>query len=89
MKVSIIIVKTLFVSALFIVSNYNLHLVDDVEREVFFDFYLAWLEGAYDAGADITGNVVNFEWLPPNNMTVDSVSRDRNFFFGNLILGLV
>jgi len=65
MKIPIVIVKLLFLGALFIISNQNLHLLDSEQRAVFFDSYSVWLDNMFEHGREITGYVVKFEWLPP------------------------
>lgn len=67
MKIGIIIVKLLFLGALFIISNNNLHLKDVGEREVFFKYYSSWLENIFNQGQSVTSYVVRFEWLPKSN----------------------
>jgi len=69
MKLPMIIFKLLFLGALFISSNYNLHLADTGERELFLDLYYTWLGNLVDQGIDVTGYVVKFEWLPESNIT--------------------
>jgi len=64
MKVAIIVLKLLFLGALFIISNHNLHLTQADEREVFFDYYSNWIENLFGQGTEITGYVVKFKWLP-------------------------
>ena len=64
MKIAIVIVKLLILGALFIISNQNLHLLVDEEREIFFDYYSGWIENLIHQGVDITGYVIKFEWLP-------------------------
>ena len=66
MKISIIIVKLLVLGALFIISNQNLHLLVPYERQMFFDQFSLWLETLFNQGLDVTGYVINFEWLPKN-----------------------
>ncbi len=77
MKVPIVILKLLFLGALFIISNHNLHLGVDVEREVFFDYYYTWVGNLFDQGIDVTSYVVRFEWLPNEENIVSDV--DLNF----------
>jgi hypothetical protein len=67
MKIPMIVLKILFVGALLIVSNQNLHLSDETERGVFFEAYLAWVGSLVDQGVKVTSYVVKFEWLPPKD----------------------
>lgn len=64
MKIPIVVVKLLFLGALFILSNNNLHITDDIERGQFFDYYQAWIENLFSQGVEVTGYLVKFEWLP-------------------------
>jgi len=67
MKIPILFIKFLFVSALFIVSTQNLHMGDSAERGVFVEQYSSWLRGVFDNFKSITGYVLNSEWLPSMN----------------------
>lgn len=67
MKIRMILVKLLFLGALFIISNNNLHLVDNGERETFFNYYSSWIGNIFNQGVQVTGYVVKFEWLPKTN----------------------
>ena len=69
MKLSILIIKFLFIGALFIVSNENLHLKDTNEREAFFQHYYDWLNTLFAHATQITAYVTNSEWLPGTNQT--------------------
>ena len=74
MKIPMVIIKLLFLGALFMISNYDLHLADTEEREIFFDLYASWFSTLTDQGAEITGYVVNFEWLPDKDLPTGKVS---------------
>ena len=71
MKLWIIVVKFLFFGALFIVSNQNLYLSENEDMNAFLNFYYSWLNNLYTHVQDITGYVVNSEWLPVANSTVE------------------
>lgn len=75
MKITIIILKTLFIGALFIISNQNLHMMHSVERQAFFDLYYNWVGTLFNQGIEVTGYVVKFHWLPTNNGTVNEVLK--------------
>ncbi|NCN99357.1 hypothetical protein COU62_03065 [Candidatus Pacearchaeota archaeon CG10_big_fil_rev_8_21_14_0_10_35_219] len=77
MKVPIIILKLLFLGALFIVANHNLHLGIDVEREQFFGYYMSWVSNLFSQGVDVTAYVIKFEWLPNEQNIVPG--SDLNF----------
>lgn len=73
MKIPIVVLKLLFLGALFIVSNHSLHLTDAGDRGLFVDYYTAWLENLFGQGVEVTGYVVKFEWLP----------NEENILFNN------
>ena len=73
MKLTIILIKFFFISALFIVSNNNLHLAVDSERQTFFDISVSWLHELFDNTKALAGYVVKSEWLPGINKTLDLV----------------
>ena len=65
MKILILIlIKFFLISALFIISNENLHLGDPVERETFFDTYYTWLSNIFNQSKEIMSSVINLKWLP-------------------------
>ncbi len=75
MKVTIVVIKLLFLGALFIVNNHNLHLIDTNEREMFIDMYSEWLNSLVLQTTDITGYVVKFEWLPDKESNFSSAKN--------------
>lgn len=64
MKLSLILIKLFVISALLIISNYNLALHSSENRAVFWNHYHVWLGGLFDKASYLTGYVVNAEWLP-------------------------
>lgn len=66
MKLTIFVVKFLFIGALFIISNQNLYLGVDEDREIFLDQYTSWFRNLFENLTEATGYVVNSEWLPGN-----------------------
>ena len=64
MKISIVIIKLLFLAALLIVSNNELYLKNVDDREIFFNHYYTWLEKLFNQGMGVTSYVVKSEWLP-------------------------
>lgn len=64
MKIQIILIKLFVIGALFIISNQNLHLGIQAEREIFFDAYLGWVKDMANSIIHLTGNVAKSEWLP-------------------------
>jgi len=67
MKIRLVLLKLLFLGALLIISNNNLHLKDSGERETFFNYYFTWIGNIFDQGVAVTSYVVKFEWLPKTN----------------------
>jgi len=74
MKVTLILIKLLFLGALFIISNNNLHLNDHAEREAFLGMYYNWIDNLFNQGLQVTSYVVKFEWLPNNESYVEKNS---------------
>ncbi len=70
MKLSIIVVKFLFIGALLIIANFNLHLRDPAEREAFVNMYTDWLHSLFLQGKEVTGYVIKFEWMPGADQTI-------------------
>jgi len=64
----LVLIKFFLISALFIVSNGNLHIGDSVERGIFLDSYSTWMNNVYSQGAQIVGYVVNSRWLPDEDL---------------------
>ena len=64
MKITLLLIKFLFVGALFILSNHNLHIGTPDELEVFGKMYFVWLGEVFDNGKSIAGYVVKSDWLP-------------------------
>jgi len=64
MKLWMILVKFMFIGALFIVSNENLHLNDKEDLDTFFGLYYGWLEQLYSQTLEIGSYVVYSGWLP-------------------------
>jgi len=69
MKVTIIIIKLLFLGALFIISNHELYLSEINDREVFFNMYYDWIDGIFSQTLSVTAYVAKFEWLPETNQS--------------------
>ena len=69
MKIYISILKFFFIGALFIVSNEHLYLSNSVDVGTFFNMFYDWLENLFGHGMEITGYVINSEWLPGNTTT--------------------
>ena len=70
--IALLLIKFFFISALFIISNSNLHLRDVGEREIFLDNYYIWLDNVFGQIVQTAGYVVNSKWLPENNLVNSS-----------------
>ena len=66
-----VVIKLLFLGALFIISNNNLHLSNTIERETFTNLYVTWFDNLFKQGVEVTSYVVKFEWLPLNQTYVN------------------
>lgn len=85
MKIPILIVKLLFLGALFIISNQNLHLAVSSERQTFFQDYSVWLGNLFHQAVDVTGYIIKVDWLPEKSMNAPSnppVNNISNNFTG-------
>ena len=63
MKVLIIILKFVFIGALFIISNNLLYLSNPADFATFKEIYLQWIETLFDNVSYITSYVVQANWL--------------------------
>ena len=72
MKLWIILVKFIFIGALFIVSNNNLYLSNVNDRAQFYNDFNLWIDGIYLHASQITGYIVDSGWLPENNSSAPS-----------------
>ena len=64
MKIILVILIFLLMGAFFIVGNGDLALKDADKMERFRGLYYDWLTNLFDNGKQITGYVVDSEWLP-------------------------
>ena len=71
MKVWILLIKFLFIGALFIINNYQLNLNNPEHFDTFQGLYYGWLEKIASYGLDLTGYVVQSEWLPDTNVSLN------------------
>lgn len=67
MKITIFILKFFFLGMLFIVSNYNLHIDQPVDRATFYELFYSWLSNLSTHSQQIVGYVVDSQWLPQEN----------------------
>ncbi len=65
----LIILKFFLISALFIVSNENLHLNDNIKRRKFLDIYSTWLGRIFYQTQGIIDSTLSLKWLPQNNIS--------------------
>ena len=64
MKIIVLILFFLAVSALLIISNNDLALYKQENVEEFSALYLQWLNEIYSNMQVLTGNAVKLDWLP-------------------------
>jgi len=64
MRVGMFIFKFLFLGALFIIANEDLHLNDQMDRDAFMNTFYTWVDTLYQHSLQIVGYVVDSEWLP-------------------------
>ncbi len=69
MRVLILLISFFFVSALFIISNENLHLTNKEEALKFGDLYYSWFLDIGENFFGFTGYVVKLDWLPETNQS--------------------
>jgi len=70
MKITIILIKFLFVGALFIISNHQLYLSNQQQMDEFFDRYYNWLSLIFENAMEVSGYVVHSAWIPDQNATL-------------------
>lgn len=69
MKVLLLILKFLFIGALFIISNNQLYLSDSSDMITFKNMYSEWIGSIFDSFSTITSFVVQSDWLPQDNLS--------------------
>lgn len=67
MKISLIIIKFLFIGALFIIASQHLYLSVADDRTTFLNSFYDWLSNLFDNSWQIVGYVAKSEWLPQNS----------------------
>jgi len=76
MRIFLIILLFLFIGALVIVSNGNLHLKEKIETRKFANLYYSWLLNMGENLIKTTGYIVKFEWMPnKNNTFVENITK--------------
>jgi len=68
----LVLLKFFLISALFIISNGNLHISDSGERSIFLENYSSWLTRVFDQGSQIAGYAINTRWLPQGEINLIS-----------------
>tara|TARA_Y100000034_G_scaffold71288_1_gene85999 strand:- start:213 stop:425 length:213 start_codon:yes stop_codon:yes gene_type:complete len=63
MKIYFLFAFFILLNAFFIISNNNLSLDSIDNAKTFFNLYLGWFQQIGDNLTEITGNVVNQEWV--------------------------
>lgn len=74
MRILFFVFLFLFISALVIVSNDNLHLNSADQAKKFASLYYSWLLNMGNNAIKATGYVVGFQWLPNQNNTISTNS---------------
>ena len=64
MKVIIVVMKFLFIGALYIISNQNIHILDPGQLSYFFASYSVWLVSLFTSAQGMTGYLSKVEWFP-------------------------
>jgi len=64
MKIILAIMMFFIISALFIISNNNLAMYKQKNIVNFVDMYTKWLNQIFSNTQEITGEVVEMNWLP-------------------------
>ena len=75
MRVLMVLVMFLLFGLFFIVSNQGLKLGVEEDRVALGRAYYSWAENLFDGGVEVTGYVVNSEWIPSNKSS-DKIIRD-------------
>jgi len=76
MRFTLFVIKFLLLSAFFIVSNQNLALIDEGNRQEFVDQYKNWASGVAGHVGSLTAYVVRVEWLPQTGEISEDVLLD-------------
>jgi hypothetical protein len=64
MKLTMGIVMFLLIGAFFIISNNNLHMLEQGSLSSFISIYVSWVGEIFDNGAQLSGYVVKLDWMP-------------------------
>jgi hypothetical protein len=75
MRLLFFVVFFLLLGAFFIISNQNIKINNEFDFSKFTKSYYFWVSGIFDNLAGITGDVVNSEWLPSNNLSENTSSN--------------
>jgi len=77
MRIFLIFLLFLFLSALVIVSNDNLHLKNKNEAMQFGRLYYSWLLNLGYNTYKTTGYIVKFDWLPNQNNSLNNTNESK------------
>ena len=72
MKWIIVLIKLLFLGALFIVSNHDLALSQADDRAEFNERFGNWIDGIFAQSIDFSGYILKSEWLPEVDSSIES-----------------
>ncbi len=67
MKIAILLVMFLVLSALLIISNNNLAFYKTENIDRFSSYYLGWMDQTYSNVEILTGNAIKLDWFPKQN----------------------
>ncbi len=70
MKWFMIVMKVFIIGALLIISNGNLAMKEQANREIFYHQYSLWFAEIVEKGVAVTGYVVSTEWLPDKQLSI-------------------
>jgi hypothetical protein len=64
MKIWMLLLMFFAIAALIIISNHDLALYKEENRQTFSELYTDWLGDIYSNGLKLTGHIVKLDWLP-------------------------
>ena len=67
MRLLIFVIIFFILGALVIISNNNLALYNKENLEIFSQLYINWLDDVYSNVYNLTGKIIELDWLPKHN----------------------
>lgn len=74
MKILFFLLVFLLLGGFIIISNENLHILNEKEREKFGEMYLYWFDNLFDNFKGLTAYIINTNWIPDNDYNVNLTS---------------